>query len=625
MNWNLKKMHLLVVFIMQSFLFTSLGQVVFLPAKPQAGETVSFSYDPKGRNLDSASVVKSYAFFFDSSLGPQPSGVSISLKKEGNYWQGTFEMSAEENALGAFILFKDISGKIIDSNGGKGFVVFLHTTNGKPLPQSRARFSNALNLSSKSKTSKWYSDKLYQVSLFEQEFTDYPNLKPMYIGFYLNALFESKKENYRTAIINELDQLIISSANLKISTLMLIVGTYKRLEEYEKAEIYAKQIRQLEPDGMFAATEYVEKIAMEQDNDKKISYFKEFEDRLPNSMLLPTMMPRIAYAYIEKQDATNLKLLIERYEKKLPYLQSAQVMSSIAKKMVEENLDLDLAKSYFLKFKDIKNETEPTNDSNEFMLGLIYEKQGKINNAYVCFKNAITPISEKSNLEMNEHYILSAIQLGKKEEAKIAGEQYVRVGKSTEKIREVLRELYTESNGTTGVDLYISQLEKIAKANRKATLTKQMISEPAPQFNLKDIQGNTVSLKDLKGKIIIIDFWATWCGPCVKSFPGMQRMQKKYSNNPNIKFLFVNTWELGENITTKVIEFVTKKGYKDFVVPLDTDGGVATEYKLTGIPAKFVIDTNGNICYKSMGYEGSSEALGDELNAVIDILTETSR
>jgi thiol-disulfide isomerase/thioredoxin len=57
------------------------------------------------------------------------------------------------------------------------------------------------------------------------------------------------------------------------------------------------------------------------------------------------------------------------------------------------------------------------------------------------------------------------------------------------------------------------------------------------------LNGNEVSLEQFKGKIVIIDFWATWCGPCLQSFPGLQTSVDKYKDNNDVKFLFINTWE----------------------------------------------------------------------------------
>jgi peroxiredoxin len=161
-----------------------------------------------------------------------------------------------------------------------------------------------------------------------------------------------------------------------------------------------------------------------------------------------------------------------------------------------------------------------------------------------------------------------------------------------------------------------------SKANKSALdeMKKTMIDIPAPKFTLVDLKGDKVSLADLKGKIVIIDFWATWCGPCKASFPGMQKAVNKFANDPNVKFLFVNTWENNVDDKKKNAEDFIKQNKYSFHVLLDNDNKVIESYKVSGIPTKFIIDKNGNIRFKAVGFDGSDDKLVNELSTMISLL-----
>jgi cytochrome c biogenesis protein CcmG/thiol:disulfide interchange protein DsbE len=134
------------------------------------------------------------------------------------------------------------------------------------------------------------------------------------------------------------------------------------------------------------------------------------------------------------------------------------------------------------------------------------------------------------------------------------------------------------------------------------------LNAAAPDFRLKDISGKEVTLSSLKGKVVVLDFWATWCVPCHENFPAVQKVVDHYKNDPNVVFLFIDTREKSADYV-QLAKADMEKNHYDFHVLFDEQGpdGKQNKYYSTlgmaGIPTRFIIDANGIIRDKSVGYD----------------------
>lgn len=134
-----------------------------------------------------------------------------------------------------------------------------------------------------------------------------------------------------------------------------------------------------------------------------------------------------------------------------------------------------------------------------------------------------------------------------------------------------------------------------ASAAGKQTLTPVADLPPAPDFTLQDVDGKTWRLSELRGRPVIVNFWATWCPPCREEMPSMQRAWEQLQAE-GVVMLAVN---VGESADT-VFQF-TANYPVDFPLLLDLDSAVLGLWPVQGLPATFVVDAAGRIAYRAIG------------------------
>ncbi|MEK6682123.1 MAG: TlpA disulfide reductase family protein [Nitrospirota bacterium] len=122
-----------------------------------------------------------------------------------------------------------------------------------------------------------------------------------------------------------------------------------------------------------------------------------------------------------------------------------------------------------------------------------------------------------------------------------------------------------------------------------------VIGSPAPDFELKDLNKKSVRLSDYKGKVVFLNFWATWCKPCKEEMPAMELLYKALKGK-DFEMIAVSI----DRDISKVEPFV-KELKLTFPIVLDFMGKADRRYKLTGVPETYIIDQNGVIVEKILG------------------------
>ena len=152
------------------------------------------------------------------------------------------------------------------------------------------------------------------------------------------------------------------------------------------------------------------------------------------------------------------------------------------------------------------------------------------------------------------------------------------------------------------------------KAEDNYTFVKE--GEMAPDFTTEMLDGSKITLSDLKGKVVLLNFWATWCGPCMKEFKEVPEKLLKPLEGQNFVFLPVSRQEKRE-VVAKKMAHLKGKGI-DFPVGLDPTRDIYKQYAGQTIPRNFLIDQNGKIVYISTGYtEESLDKIVEKVNKML--------
>ncbi len=122
-----------------------------------------------------------------------------------------------------------------------------------------------------------------------------------------------------------------------------------------------------------------------------------------------------------------------------------------------------------------------------------------------------------------------------------------------------------------------------------------LAASEVPNIKLPGTNGE-INLRDFKGKVVYLDFWASWCKPCLKSFPWMTAMKSKYAEQ-GLEIIAVNL-DKDRKLAKKFLDKVDV----NFQIAFDPDGDTATQYKLLGMPSSFLIGRDGKLYASHVGF-----------------------
>lgn len=595
--------------------------------KMSAGTPIRYTYDPQHTRLRDADSVE-VALIISSLNG----FASIDLKavKKGKLWETEFVLPDTACALALRFKGEDMN----DDNHGNGYIYTIYK---KETPVRGAGVAAAGILIRCKRILSLGSDHATRaLALYEKEFKKDPSLKEGKELDYYSALVYAKKREVYPVLDKKADSLLRMEFSEKRWSLAagLWQLTGKRAEaDSLKDKIMERTGGKTGPGERFwqhflglQSADSMLAILQEQIKLKPVPEEKDlsFLTAITLSELAKQGNPDKAWEYRHLLNGSDLRpgtfhQIAKAFIDAGKRLSDADSLLKVAVQIPH----FDPGKGSYLPPADLRNSYIQNQAEYYNTYADLRKRQGNIQEA-IAFQRMAVQYAGRRNSTYNETLISYLRVAGQDQELIKEASSFIAAGNGSPSMKDRIREIFGDKEKLRP---YLDSIENMANTKMQRQLEFDMIRKKMPAFQLTKTDGTPVSLESLKGKVVVLDFWATWCVPCKRSFPAMQMALERYKKDTGVVFLFVNTWESmpREKRVAEINGFLKKNAY-DFQVMLDAPLGtgsrsyqLATALAVEGIPVKYIIDRNGDIRFVSLGFTGDSNRMVAELSNMIGI------
>ncbi|SFD48424.1 TlpA family protein disulfide reductase [Flavobacterium phragmitis] len=618
---------------------------------PIPGATFSMTYNPKGGPLENVKNISGYAYVFNDYRWEIE---DLKMKKNGAVYSADF--TVPKNC--AFMAFKFYgnteNGLVTDTNQDAGYMLVAFKEPKVKMPGADLAWATFRNKDFNGQFGGYFKDFSIDGDATEywlkKEVSANGNRFPEFFDTYFQVLKVQKPEKFQ-----ELGSKFLADFTKNMKSLPEEVYTKVHhiylfdLKNKTKADSLETVITKQFPKGAFVRQKAYQKIMPIADAGERNKVMTQFLADFPYSSEVPpsqqyfydnitkmqfgyyfeTKDYKTILAMIPTMNFANLNDAYHQNISKALYLKVVDpaVIETMAVPMIQQMQQKVNDMSYISGLYWSPNQaTENAKNqlNNELVIQIrMYDILKKYKEVLETFD--LLPFEKRYEKASINDIHIKALEAFNKPIIEVL-KNAARANTLSEGATAKLKEIYLkEGKKEADFPAYLEQLKKENKAEEKIAL----IDIAAPAIKVQSSDGKTKELALNSGKIIVIDFWATWCGPCKKAFPAMQQLVNNFKDDKQVEVYFISTQETKEGYKKEALAYLKEKGLKiNTYFDLVKKGGgtnnasfgqYAKIFNSSGIPRKVVIK-DGKIRFTSEGYSGNPGQLVDELTNVINTL-----
>lgn len=613
------------------------GELTINPGTPAQGNRITLKYtaEPKFKGLG---VVYAIVYSFkETSLKPEAHQAELAFQKESQAYVGDFKL-APSTVFGMVKISDGI--KKYDDNNGQLWDFLVAGAGGKPVRSAYYRAAISYYGAMPQGVNRTTNiDKTLQ--MLEQELKAYPENFQAKVAE--NSIRYDQKKIDSAAYYQRIHALLAEDFDRSVESYVLsAVRTYAAAGQPEKGEELRRQCIAEHPRSAFAEEQAVQELSsLIKDQEQFPAAAKAFLQRFPTNEYREQIQLAVVTHLLNARKADECEQFLRdmgNFVAPMAWNQLARVYMAADSTMgkareastqavdAARNPNPELKPSHLAEFEWKKQQTDIVLGLMLDTYGMILQKQNENASAIAAFEEMMYLLEKQATAEHYEHALQAFLAADKLKEAYALTSTAIAVASANDVIRREHRRLFDElmskrkgaDGNASSYETERARLEERGRAFRIEKLASERLNMAAIEGELTTLDGKKASLADFRGKVVVIDFWATWCGPCKKSMPALQEIYESYANNDNVQILVVNAWERVEDRQKVASQFISN-GKFTFPVYLDLKDDVIRKFGVTGIPTKFYLDKTGKIQYKEVGFT-TAEEFKTYASSVIDLL-----